>query len=176
MENYRTNEGRILGVVLDVSIRPGPTGTRIIDTVKKQLIDFLRETMDGEDLFYLYHRDIIEPTMTIGSMVGNVGNYETEGWKMDLTNALLQTYFVVAIEDEDYEKAILLVTDRLSDSQSMEKIFKLEDKDEIGCKYLLVGIGDHCQSFNDYKNRSDVTCLHVDDPKDLKNALLRRSS
>ena len=171
MENYSTIDGRVLGLVLDLSLRLGPNGVRIIDTAKKQLIDFLRETMDGEDLFYLYHPQILEPIVTIGSMVGEVGNYETDGWHMDLNHALVQTYLVVTAEDEDYERAIIFITDRCQDDAVFQKILRFNDRDQAECQFIFVGIGPHYSG----QTSHSVVCCHVDDPKDLKDALLRRS-
>jgi len=171
---YTTNDGRVLGLVLDLSLRQGPDGKRIVDTVKKQLINFLRETMDGEDLFYLYHPEIVDATLTIGSMVGEVGNYETNGYQFDLNHALLQTYLVVTAEDEDYERAIILITDRCRQHVPITKMLGLDKRDQAGCSYILVGIGSHYFPETLQPKHPAVSYCHIDDPKDLKDVLLNR--
>ena len=61
--------GRMFGLVLDLSFRQTTDGKRIIDVVKKEHAQFVADTMDFEDLFYLYHPEIFEPTDGVGSAV-----------------------------------------------------------------------------------------------------------
>jgi hypothetical protein len=179
MAEFNTIDGRVLGLFLDVSWRLDAKGVRVLDTVKSQLIDFLRETMDGEDLFYLYHPDLIEPVETIGKMVSAVANYETDGWLVNVFYALLQTFLVVSVEDEDYERAILFITDRIQGDAAIRKLLQLEKRDQSNCKFILVGVGSHYRqkALKDVaKDNPAVVFHHIDDPNDLTDALLERRS
>lgn len=168
MPEFSTIDGRVLGLVLDISLRFGVSGERILDTVKKQLIDYLREDMVGEDLFYLFHPDIIEPVETVGAMVGIVSNYETDGWLYDVSYALMQTFFVVASEDEDYERALLFITDRIQDEAPVRRLLKMEERNQSDCKFIFVGIGSH------YKQKvfDNIAFYHLDDPGELASTLI----
>lgn len=168
MPEFSTIDGRVLGLVLDISLRFGVSGERILDTVKKQLIDYLREDMVGEDLFYLFHPDILEPVETVGAMVGIVSNYETDGWLYDVSYALMQTFFVVASEDEDYERALLFITDRIQDEAPVRRLLKMEERNQSDCKFIFVGIGSH------YKQKvfDNIPFYHLDDPSELASTLI----
>lgn len=168
MPEFSTIDGRVLGLVLDMSLRFGVNGERILDTVKKQLIDYLREDMVGEDLFYLFHPDILEPVETVGAMVGIVSNYETDGWLYDVSYALMQTFLVVASEDEDYERALLFITDRIQDESPVRRLLKMEERSQSDCKFIFVGIG------SQYKQKvfDDIPFYHLDDPSNLASTLI----
>ncbi|MHA2428249.1 MAG: hypothetical protein ACXADB_09525 [Candidatus Hermodarchaeia archaeon] len=170
MELYIVPDGKLVGVVLDLSLRH-IGGHRIIDTVKKQLVDFVRQYLGGEDLLYLYHPFVFEPAETIGPIVSSIGNYETDGWVFDLNAALIQTYYILAAEDIDFDKTYLLITDRIQDSAAIDKLFRLEDRDETESRFILVGIG------NQYERQvlmdRSANYLHFDDPSTLSKMLLR---
>lgn len=171
MAEFSTIDGRVLGLVLDISLRFGEDGKRILDTVKEQLVSFLREDMDGEDLFYLFHPDILEPVETVGNMVGIVSNYETDGWLHDVSYALMQTFLVVASEDEDYERVVLFVTDRIQEDKPVRRLLKLEENSQSDCKFIFVGIG------SQYKQKvfeDSATFHHIDTPSELADVLLDR--
>jgi hypothetical protein len=171
VDDYVTNIARVLGTTLDVSLMH-TNGRRTLDVVKKELVDFVREVMDGEDLFYLYHPDLVDPVYDVGKMVSAIGNYETDGWVFDLRYALKLTYYVIAGEDEDAEKMLLFITDRAQDEVAIDKILTLKKREDSDCRFVFVGIGRHyCK---DLLNRSEVTYIHLDDPADLNQILLEK--
>ena len=165
-----TTDGKVLGLVLDVSLTV--SGDRVLDTVKTQLVNFLRKTMDGEDLFYLYHPEVLDPVETVGNMVSTVGNYETDGWLFDFPYAMLQTFFVVSIEDEDYERVVMFITDRIQEDSAVKKLLKLEERDQSGCKFVFVGIGTRYNRKVFENIGANATYRHIDYPNELLDSLL----
>ena len=157
---YDTADIEVIGVVLDLSLRHGSNGLQNLVNVKHALIDFFRKNLEDDDVMYLYHPEIIETVNRIGSQVAAVSNYQTDGWKFDLGLALRQTLFILAAEP--YEKKILfLITDRLSETNSLKRIAFLNDKDMLGCRLVCVDIG--C-------NLPDVTfakIVHIPDSGNL---------
>jgi hypothetical protein len=149
--------------VFDLSLRHTEQGKRVLDVVKKEMVEYVRRLLEGEDLFYLYHPQIFEPTENVGQMVSCIDNYETDGWVFDLGYALKQAFFIVAAEDEDMEKTIILITDRLQDTSPITKLLRLERRDQTGCRFVVVSIGQNCIDLS----LDGLTCLHVDDPSSL---------
>lgn len=168
------NAGRVLGLALDISLVHIPEGNRVLDVVKKQLIDFTRETMEGEDIFYLYHPELIDPVYDIGKIVSAIGNYETDGWLFDLRYALKLTYYVVAAQDDDAQKMVMFITNRAKDEIATKKLLMLEDRDQSGCQFVFVGIGNsYDRSVLDIVH-DQVTYFHLDQPSDLSDTLLEK--
>ncbi len=174
VENCVVSQGRILGIVLDVSLRHHE-GRRILDSVKECLVNFVRETLQAEDIFYLYHPEIIETVEDVGVIVSAIGNYETDGWLIDLRHALEQTSYVMAAEDEDYERIFLYVTDRVQKNNDLKRILSFEKRDQTGCGFLFIGIGNQYNrdilSLLEEENEC-VTYSHLDDPRDLYSILM----
>ena len=171
MDDYVTNIARVLGVTLDISLNH-INGQRVLDATKKELIDFVRRTMDGEDLFYLYHPDIIDPVFDIGKIVSDIGNYETDGWIFDLRYALKLTYYVVAGQDDDAEKMLIFITDRIQDRVAIEKLIIIKEREQSDCRLVFVGIGEHyCKKI---LNIPEAIYIHLDDPSDLNQVLMEQ--
>jgi len=145
-----------------------------VDAVKEQLVHFFCETIEAEDALYLYHPEIVESVEGPGLAVSTIGNYETDGWLLDLHTALKQTFYVVATEDPDYEKVILLITDRLQDDAALQKLLFLEDRQQTECTLILVGIGSHYKKklLADLAKADSVLYLHLDNPSSLSSNLM----
>lgn len=130
------------GVVLDLSLAHEVDGKRRLDNVKKQLVQFIREAVaDVEDSLYLYHADLVDTMIKNGDQVSAVSNYETDGWKFNISNALKQTLYVIAAEDDDYRKILILVTDRIDNTTPLKKAMRLNEVNGYEVKFLVVGIG-----------------------------------
>ena len=170
------NAGRVLGLILDVSLAHTSEGTRVLDVLKKQLIDFTRETMDGEDLFYLYHPLLVDPVYDIGQIVSTIGNYETDGWPFDLRYALKLTYYVVLNQDEDAQKMIMLVTDRARDQVAIEKLLFIEEREQCGCQFIFVGVGNNYRKSLFDLDHEQVRHFHLECPSDFNTLLLERTT
>ena len=166
---YSTTDGRIVGVVLDVSLRHSGD-RRVLDSVKSGLVEMAQEIMQGDDLFYLYHPEIVESVDDVGVAVCAIGNYETDGWLIDLRHALQQTFYVMAAEDVDLEKTFVYITDRSQDNKDLKKLLMLEKRDQTDCRFILIGIGQYYnkESLEELTSES-VSYFHIDDPKDLKS-------
>lgn len=168
------SQGRILGVVLDISLRHYE-GRRILDSVKECLVNFTKETLQAEDIFYLYHPEIIETVEDVGNIVSAIGNYETDGWLVDLRHALEQTSYVMSAEDEDYERIFLYITDRVQKNNDLKRILSFEKRDQTGCDFLFIGIGNQYnrEVLSVLDDESEcVTYSHLDDPQDLYSILM----
>jgi len=157
----------MIGLVLDLSLRHTPKGERIIDVVKRQMVQYVRETIEGEDLFYLYHPHLLEPTENVGQIVSCIDNYETDGWAFDLESALKVAFYVVSAEDEDMEKKIILITDRLQTPQPVNKLLMLERRDQTGCQIVVVGVGNSYNRTALEAIGGSVRLIHMDVPVDL---------
>jgi len=117
-------EAKSLGIVFDLSARLEKEGRRIVDIVKKNMIDIVRKCLiDGEDSMYLYNPDLIDAYFKHGEQVCALGNYNTDGYSFDLSMALRQTLYVLMSEDDDFQKHLLFVTDRLANESALEKAF-----------------------------------------------------
>lgn len=166
---HSITDGRIVGVVLDVSLRHHE-GKRVLDSLKTGLVGIAQDIMQGDDLFYLYHPQIVEPVDDIGVAVGAIGNYQTDGWLMDLRHALQQTFYVMAAEDADLEKAFLYITDRAQNNRDLKKLLSLEERDKTDCRFILVGVGQYYRKeAMEELESSGVSYFHIDDPRDLKS-------
>lgn len=170
MEEFTTSVGRVLGLTLDLSLAHTSEGSRIIDVVKRQLIQFVKTTMEGEDLFYLYHPELVDPVFDIGQIVSVIGNYETDGWVFDLRYALKLTYYVVDAQDDDAEKMILYVTDRIQDGVAIDKLMTTMEREDSECNLFFVGIGSRYNK--DLLDIDGVKYIHLNDPAKLGDVLL----
>jgi len=135
-------EPRALGVVLDVSLRHNKEGKRILDVVKEDLIKHIR-CFDEDDLFYLYHEQVTDVAERRGEQVHAVANYNTDGFAFDLSYALKQTLYVIAAEDYEVDKSVVLVTDRMSQSSVdvLNKICDLNERDGLDCHIVACNVG-----------------------------------
>lgn len=137
---------KCVGIVLDVSLNHTPGGRRILDVVKNQLREFIRNNLiNGGDVFYLYHPQLVETLRSRGDQVCAVANYETNGNKMDVEFALKQTLYVLAAEDEDLDKTVILISDRIGPEYSryLKKFHRLNEVDEIECELFVIRVGRH---------------------------------
>lgn len=178
MHNFQ-NEKKCVGLIFDLSIRHDSNGKRIIDIVKKQMIDIVRELLvDGEDTFYLYHPQIYESVISHAESVCAIGNYNSDGWQFNVNYALRQTLYVMLSEDITFNKYIIIVTDRLFDQNIMEKAIFLNNKENINCHFFLIGIGDFFQKnlFEKVSNLKNVTLLHLNKAADLKSDLFKEKN
>jgi|LakMenE01Jun11ns_1017448.scaffolds.fasta_scaffold9912150_2 hypothetical protein len=175
MERFE-DEGKSIGLIFDVSIRHSKNGRRIIDVLKKKMIDIARQLfVDGEDSFYLYHPEITEMVTTHGDQVCAIGNYNTDGWKFNMQNAFRQTLYVLLAEPLTSKKYLFFITDRITEKQSIEKALHINDKELIDCNFFLVGVGDHYdhQVLRSFENLENVRVIQLKDPSQLEPNLFR---
>jgi len=130
--------GKVIGIVLDCSLRHEADGKRLVDNVKKSLIEFVKTLENGLDSFYLYHPELYELTDHRGEQVCSIGNYQTDGRLFNVETALKQTLAVLCLE-EDADKYLFLITDR--SFHNMNKIRKIADKTHIEAEICLIFIG-----------------------------------
>lgn len=169
---YDTTQCKAIALVFDVSLRH-LDGHRILDVVKKQVMIWLRNTLeDSEDYFYFYHPYLSEPTIHRGEAIAAVGNYNTDGWLTDLRGALSQSFWVLAAQDPDAHKHFVFVTDRLQNTDPLKKLFALEKKEQTDSQFILAGIGQHYQKkiLDEFANVA--TIVHSETGKDLSEILL----
>jgi len=154
--DIRTWDSRVLGAVFDLTLRHAPDGVRILDHVKQALIKYVRDVFEDDDVFYLYHPDIIESMTKVGQEVSSIANYESDGWEFDLNFALTQTLYVLDAEHFDFQKKLFLFTDRFN-PRPIQKVVKLRDKDMIDCDVVVFSI---CQTDHSLEG---VTIIPVKD-------------
>lgn len=140
-------EGKSVGIILDCTLDHESNGRRLIDNVKKILIEFVKILENGLDNFYLFHPDLYDLTNNRGEQVCSIGNYQTSGKIFNVEYALKQTLSVLCLE-EYCEKYLILITNR--NSCNMEKIQKIAERDNVEVKIFKIIIG------NDIKNSSEL--------------------
>lgn len=156
-------KNKTIGLVLHLSSREHE-GRRVVDDVRKAMVRFVCKT-DSEDGFYLYHPQILEAAYSQGEKTAALGNFETDGFKFDLGFAMKQTLYVTARGDE--EKVLLLVTDSFlaADLTSVKKVLLLNRKEDLGCKILVIGLGQRYDesALTDYASKTpEMAYLHSD--------------
>jgi hypothetical protein len=130
-----------IGLVLHLSSREHE-GRRVVDEVRKSLVRFVCKT-ESEDGFYLYHPQLLDSVYSQGEKTAALGNFETDGFNFDLGFALKQTLYVAARGDSYVDKALILITDSFlsNDLISLKKVILLNDKEDLECKILVIGVG-----------------------------------
>lgn len=157
-----------ISVVFDLSLRHY-RGRRIVDTVKNQLTEWLQASLEEhEDVFYLYHPDVLEPVFSVGEAVAAVMNYETDGGLFDHRYALVQSFYILIGQDVS-QRCLLFVTDRLQDKMIAKKLVTLRHREQIDAEIILVGIGK--QYDKEALEVEGALTFHLDDPAELANRL-----
>lgn len=175
MEGFE-EEAKSVGLIFDVSVRHGSDGRRLIDNLKKRMIEVIRHLfVDGEDGFYLYHPKITETVTSHGDQVAAVGNYNTDGWKFNLQNAVRQTLYVLMAEPLTYRKYLIFITDRITEDKALEKALHINDKEIIDCHFIFIGVGNFYDKniLNKYQELENVDVFHLESPLHLELSLFR---
>ena len=142
--SFQTWNARVLGLVFDISLRHCG-GKRILDIAKESVREYLRSNWEDDDIFYMYHPLVTEPTYKRGESVSVVSNYETDGWKFDLSYALKQTLYVISNEDESFEKNLLLISDRLDSDRAIKSVINVQKTDFVfDCNLKCLGLTSNC--------------------------------
>jgi hypothetical protein len=140
------------------------------------MISFVREfVVDDADTFYLYHPDLWESLNLHGDQISCIGNYDTDGWKINLYHALRQTIYVLLNESMTYKKYVFFITDRLSDAKPIEKAIYLNNKEMLESQFVIIGVGnfyDH-SLVRKLSEENDILYIHVDQPEELTTLLFK---
>lgn len=161
---------RVIGLVLDISLRT-VAGKKILESVRKEMISCVNNLED--DGFYLHQIDS-KVLYTRGCQVAVLGNYETDGFRKDLIYAFRETLFVIKSEDADFEKMVLLISDRLTEADipAIKKMLALNKKNDNFCQLVVIGLTSECSQLS----LDGVKFLHYDDVatfKDIYNTLFQ---
>ena len=166
-----------------MSLRHDHTGRRLIDNLKKSLINVVKETIEDDvDLFYLYHPELVDAMTLHGEQFCAIGNYQTDGWPFNLGMAVKQTLYVLAAKDHHVRKYLIYITDRNDNSLPLEKALHLNRKDMIEAHFILIGIGDQydrgVMSLLSKLGEVDgnVTYLHLPSAADLTLSLFKENT
>lgn len=168
-----TEPNKAVGIILDISIRHDSNGNRLIDEVKKSLIDLVMGYMEDDiDLMYLYHPDVVDVADKHGLQCCHINSYDSDGYLFNLTFALKQTLYTLAMQDISWStrKYIFLITDRLNESYSLATISKLNQKDLVDAKIVVVGIGN---MYDKTMIPDDVIHIHLNHPSELCDKLTK---
>lgn len=161
---------KILGLVFDLSLRH-MNNHRIVDAAKRSIVQYTR-TFDDDDGLYVYHPELTEVLYNRGDQISAIANYETDGYRFDLSYALKHTLYVLGSQDYDITKTLCLITDRLSGADSINHLKKLNDKDDLRCEILVIGISNkYCKNALAGDCGENAVCVHVDEPSQIQNAL-----
>lgn len=138
---FITARNKAIGLVFDISLRKSD-GRRIVDQVKKQMAEWLQETLEeSEDYFYLYHPHLIEPCTNKGSSLSWVAGYTTNGLLGNLRAELMQTYWVISAQDVDAKKSLIFITDRLQSGSEISRLLDIGKRADTDIRFIVIGIG-----------------------------------
>lgn len=158
------------GVVLDLSLAHEADGRRRLDHIKEQLIGFIKSSVDDvEDSMYFYHPNLTDLMYKNGDEVSAVSNYETDGWVFNISNALKQAIYVLGMEDEDFSKVIVLITDRIDSDFALKKAVKINETTNCGCKFVIIGVGNRYSKdlVSSFAKANSVVYRHCDEGRDV---------
>ncbi len=175
MEGF-SREGKVVGVLLDLSLRHDEQGERLVDGVKKALLDMVMKTFEDDlDILYLYHPEVVDPTWKRGEQTFHIGSYDTDGWRFNLNLAIQQTLYAVGAQDHESRRYLMLITDRIEDARPLELAVHLNKKDMLDIHFILVGLGRSYQKavFESLPADAPVTRIHIDHPSELVPELLK---
>ena len=128
---------RAIGIVLDLTLRHTKNDIRVVDVVKKSLINFVRG-FDYDDILYLYDEMKIAAEYRRGRQVHAVASYSTNGLEFDLYYALKQTLYVLQAEDQDFFKVMYIINDRVRNPSIFNKIVALNQKEQSEINFVLL--------------------------------------
>ncbi len=177
MEEF-AESGKAVGIVLDISLRHDVDKKRIIDEVKQSLIALVMTYFEDDvDTLYLYHPDVIDPVDKHGLQCYVINSYTTDGWSFNLTTALKQTLYTLALQDFDIRKYVLLITDRINNVQPIRTIENLNKKDMIDANIIIVGIGDvyNKEAIAELLTEICITYIHLDQASQLTLKLVKET-
>jgi hypothetical protein len=159
-----------VGLIFDVSIRHFEKKGRIIDFLKKLMVNVVVNLfVDQEDSFYLYDPEIYEATEFNGNKVALIGNYNTDGRLINLNYAFKQTLYILMGEPINFRKYLIFITDRIEESKFIEKALKTNKSEDINSYFYLIGVGENYNNevLNKFKNLDNVSVFHIKDLNDL---------
>lgn len=124
---------------------------------------------------YLYHPSLVDSLSLHGEQVSAIGNYDSDGWKLNLHYALRHTLYVLMAEDMTYRKYVIFVTDRLTDQRPLMKAVKISRKELLDAHFLLIGIGSHYNrdAMESVAMEPEVTYIHLDDPSGITTSIFK---
>lgn len=167
MEKYHP---MAIGVVLDVKLAN-------LAAVKESLLNSVGNIPVGEDLFYLYSPDYIEPLEKKGEKIQCIFNYQKI--KTNPYVALTETAMILGAEqDEEYRRKVVFITDQYSESQNeqIDVMLQIDEAQRFDCEYSFIGIGQ--QDFNLTKNTENthVITIELDDLDVTLNKIFEEES
>lgn len=172
MEKF-AEEGKTVGIVFDISLRHDSNGNRLLDEVKKSIVDLINKTFEnGIDMLYLYHPELVEVLEKQGDQTSAINNYDTDGFKFNLENALKQTIYLISNNCFDSRRYLILLTDRILNTRPIEKLILINKKDFLNVNLIVVSIGNFCNKDIVF---DDVFHIHLDKASDLIGKLIKET-
>lgn len=153
------NRQIIVGVVFDISMQHHADSRRYIDIIKESLVRFAVK-LGLNCGVYVAHPDNHTMPRLQGESVHSIVSYKEEiGFKV--YPALAQCLDMISANEAD-EKYVVLLTDRYKTKSKYqyEKVSKLNESRQKGCKFLFVGIGNRY----DHESFAELGGIHVSDP------------
>jgi hypothetical protein len=151
VEKYRP---MAIGVIIDVKLNN-------LAHVKEALLNSIGNIPVGEDLFYLYHPDDVEPLDKKGHKIQCIFNYEK--MKINPYLALTQTAMILGSEvDEEYRRKVIFIADQYNEkyNEQVDVMLQIDESQRLECEYSFIGIGQ--QKFNFSKNIENTHIITID--------------
>lgn len=152
-----------IGVIIDVKLSE-------FAAVKESLLNSIGRIPVGEDLFYLYHPDAVEPLEKKGEKIQRI--FSSEKIKINPYLALTQTAMILGSEiDEEYRRKVVFVTNQYDESfnEQIDVMLQIDESQRFDCDYSFIGIGQ--QSFSFSKNIENTHIITLGSPDDLETTL-----
>lgn len=136
-----------IGIIFDISLNHY-NGSRIIDLIKKDLIDFAVKLGLNSGI-YVSHPDWHDVPRNQGESVFYISSYK-EPISFNLGNALEQASDLINVQEGD--KYIFFITDRYSNKINNQVKKTLDFYECSDCRFIFIGIGDNYdkESFFNY--------------------------
>lgn len=161
-----------VSLLLDLSLQRFGN-KRLLDIVKKSLIEFVRNFGD-DDVFYLYLPDAVDTQLNRGQRVAAIANYETDGLRFDLISALKQTLYIAAAGDPDGQRTMVMLTDRLNEAgiTALSRVVMINERDSFDLNVVVIGIGsNYDQKALGVLQFPGVKVFHTDEPSQIHKLL-----
>ncbi len=135
---------KAIGIVYDLSGQIGPDKRRFLDTMPAAMAQFLwRLLEDFEDVVYVHSANNVSAQYVKGAQVAAASHHGSDGSRLNLSYALVQTMYVLCAEDVNLDRIVIYITDRFEKNNvvDLRRVLDRNKREELGCSLIAVGIG-----------------------------------
>lgn len=159
-----------IGIVLDVKMYN-------LALIKESLLCSIGNIPVGEDLFYLYNPDVLEPLEKKGEKIHCIFNYSKI--KINPYLALTQTAMILGSEiDEEYRRKVIFVTDNYDEAynEQIDVMMQIDESQRFDCEYSFIGIGQQNFYFTKNTENTNLFTIKIDELSDTLNGLFKEGN